>query len=276
MRYYSYKLAGYAIIYEFVTSMTFLTFGFTGYMGKTTWQIHTLVQYIQKDKVLVVFSINEVVRSNVGITNITFSFFIEQRLAAAIVSNANLLNQIAEIKIPSGELRLRTPLGAACQGGKVDAAREILKMKADLGILWLVAVAVFALLPRAEVFVHGIQTALAIEDTQVALELKLGLFDGDTAAVVADAPERLEDDRNEALVVHRAGQIDVAEVAGVGLVVQVPHTRVVGPAIDRLAIDLRLVPRDTGGDLAAVNGEGLRHRVLALLFCSQGLVPPRV
>ena len=168
-------------------------------------------------------------------------------------------------------------LPIATAGDAVHLVGELgLKMKADLGILWLVAVAVFALLPRAEVFVHGIQTAFAIEDTQVALELKLGLFDGDTAAVVADAPERLEDDRNEALVVHRAGQIDVAEVAGVGLVVQVPHTRVVGPAVDRLAIDLRLVPRDTGGDLAAVNGEGLRHRVLALLFCSQGLVPPRV
>lgn len=49
----------------------------------------------------------------------------------AIVGNADILNHIAEIGTFRGKRR-RTPLGAACDGGHVDAVRLILEMKADL------------------------------------------------------------------------------------------------------------------------------------------------
>mmetsp|Transcript_25875 Transcript_25875/g.74824 ORF Transcript_25875/g.74824 Transcript_25875/m.74824 type:complete len:428 (-) Transcript_25875:47-1330(-) len=157
-------------------------------------------------------------------------------------------------------------LPIAATGNVVHLVRELrLNVQTNLGVLGLVAIAVIALLPRAQVLVHLIETTLTVEDTKSPLELKLILGHHDAAAVVADATERLENDVDEPLMIHRPGEVDMTKVSRIGLVVQVSHTRIVGTTVHRLAIDLRFVPSNTRRDLTAIDRQSLSNRVLTQL-----------
>ena len=83
--------------------------------------------------------------------------------------------------------------------------------------------------------------------------------------MVANAPQALHYYVNKALVIDGRSELDVAEVAGAGQVVEGAHPRVVRAAVDRLALDHRLVAGDACGDLLAVHLDGLRDGRLAKL-----------
>mmetsp|Transcript_24871 Transcript_24871/g.58302 ORF Transcript_24871/g.58302 Transcript_24871/m.58302 type:complete len:405 (-) Transcript_24871:178-1392(-) len=149
-------------------------------------------------------------------------------------------------------------LPVATAGNVVHLVRELrLKVQTNLGVLGLVTVAVIALLPRAQVLVHLVETTLTVEDAKSPLELELVLGHHDAAAIVADATERFENDVDESLMIHRPGKVDMTKVSRIGLVVQVSHTRIVGATVHRLAIDLSFVPSNARRDLTAIDREGL-------------------
>jgi len=85
----------------------------------------------------------------------------------------------------------------------------------------------------------------------------------DLATVVTDAPQGLEDDIDEALMVHGTGQFKVAEVPRVGLFVDVSKPWIVRATVHGLAVHLCLVPSNTRWDLPAIHRDGLRHRILS-------------
>ena len=82
--------------------------------------------------------------------------------------------------------------------------------------------------------------------------------------MIADTPHSLEDHIDKALVIDRTSQLQMAKVARIGLVMQISQARVVRTAIDGLALDLSLISSDTGWNFAAIDCNGLSHRVLAL------------
>jgi hypothetical protein len=59
-------------------------------------------------------------------------------------------------------------------------------------------------------------------------------------------------------------QFQVSKIARVRLVVQISQTRIIGTAINRLALDLGFISRDTSRDFTTIDGDGLSNRVLAL------------
>jgi hypothetical protein len=60
------------------------------------------------------------------------------------------------------------------------------------------------------------------------------------------------------------GKIHMSKVSRIGLVLNAAQPRIVGTAIDGLAIDMCLVARDSSRDGSAVDGYGLCDTVLAL------------
>ena len=139
-------------------------------------------------------------------------------------------------------------------------------MQTNLGVLGLMSIAVIALLPRTQVLVHLVETTLAVENAESTLELELILGYHDATTVVADAAQRFENDVDESLMIHRPGKVDMTKMAGITLVVQVSHTRIVGATVHRLTIDLRFIPSNTRRDLTAVDRQSLSHRILTLLI----------
>ena len=158
-------------------------------------------------------------------------------------------------------------LPIATAGNVAHLVRELsLKVQTNLGVLGLMSIAVIALLPRTQVLVHLVETTLTVEDAEGTLELELILSYHDAATVVADATQRFENDVDESLMIHRPGKVDMTKMAGITLVVQVSHTRIVGTTIHRLAIDLRFISSNTRRDLTAIDRQSLSNRVLTLLF----------
>jgi hypothetical protein len=139
-------------------------------------------------------------------------------------------------------------------------------VQTNLGVLGLMSIAVIALLPRPQVLVHLVETTLTVEDAESTLELELILGDHDAAAVVADATQRFENDVDESLMIHRPGKVNMTKMAGITLVVQVSHTRIIGTTVHRLTIDLRFIPSNARRDLTAIDRQSLSNRVLTLLF----------
>jgi hypothetical protein len=67
-------------------------------------------------------------------------------------------------------------------------------------------------------------------------------------------------------MVNRPCQFQVSKIARVGFIVQIAQTGIIGASIDRLTVDLGFVPRNTGGDFASIDGNGLGDGKLALQF----------
>lgn len=114
-------------------------------------------------------------------------------------------------------------------------------MQPDLRVLRLVSVAVVALLLGPKEVMHRRQPPLAILDPPRLSELVIRLVDGDATAVEADAPQRLERDVDEPVVVHGTSELDVTEVTRVGLVVEVAEAGIIDSAVDWLPSHVSLV-----------------------------------
>ena len=76
-----------------------------------------------------------------------------------------------------------------------------------------------------------------------------------------DASERLEGDVDKSLMIDGTSQFDVAEVSGIGFVVEVAEAGVVDSAVDRLARYIRLfLDVDCVGLVFVFGFEGGRER----------------
>mmetsp|Transcript_8389 Transcript_8389/g.18377 ORF Transcript_8389/g.18377 Transcript_8389/m.18377 type:complete len:455 (+) Transcript_8389:3757-5121(+) len=140
-----------------------------------------------------------------------------------------------------------------------------LNVQTALGISWLSSSTMVALLPTPEEMVKILQSTLA-RPTAHALHgldvfVSLGAITLDLRAVIAHAPQRLKDDVNESLVVHRGTQLDVSEETGVGLILQASHAGIVHAAVYGLSGQSCLEPGDARRNASTVHRDGLRHAV---------------
>ena len=115
-----------------------------------------------------------------------------------------------------------------------------LQMQSHLRILGLIPIAMITLLPRPNKRMHRTQPLFTILNRLRPAEFVLRVLHGDPAAVEADAAEGFEGGVDEAVVVDGAGEIDVAEVSGVGFVVEVAEAGVVDASVDGLACHVGL------------------------------------
>lgn len=75
--------------------------------------------------------------------------------------------------------------------------------------------------------------------------------------MITHTTEGFEYDVEISLVVDGTGEVDVAEVARVGVGVDVAHSGIVDAAVDGLAVDGCFIAGDAGWDFAGVDGECL-------------------
>ena len=113
--------------------------------------------------------------------------------------------------------------------------------------------AVLATFDIAKQIVKGIQALATLLDFLGYLHLVLVHLFLDASAVKTDAPKSLEGCIEISLVIHRAGQFQMAKISRITLVVEVSESGVVHPSVHRLALDLCLVTSDSGRDLAPID-----------------------
>ena len=114
-------------------------------------------------------------------------------------------------------------------------------MQTHLGILWLKAIAVVALLLRTDEFVHDIQSPLSILDHLRPAKFVLCVFHGDPAAMEANTAQRFERYIDEPNVVHWTSQLNVTKITGIRLVMEITETRIIYTTVDWLSCHIGLL-----------------------------------